>query len=310
MTGVRQFSAKQLVARKFPDQKWAVPGVIQEGLTLLIGPPKIGKSWMALDLCVSVAQGGLALDKIKVEKGDVLYLALEDNERRMSSRLKRRLDNGPAPDCLDIQLDWEGTEQVDSWLDEHPRARLVVIDVLARVRGETFSDTSYDKDYKDVLPLKELADRHNVAIVIIHHTRKAKADEDWMDAVSGTNALAGAADAVLLLKRSRGADDARLYLTGRDVEDDEKALSFEPLRGRFALMDGPAGDYDVATEGRRSILTVLKAQGGLGPKDIAEQSGLSPGNVRQLLGRMVKDDQVTKAGRGKYSATGVTTSQP
>lgn len=303
MTGVRQFSADELVTTQFPDLKWAVPGIVPEGLSLLVGPPKVGKSWLALDLCVSVAQGGRALDSIDVRKGDVLYLALEDTPRRMSHRLRRRLGTDPAPKGLDIQLDWENIEQVKEWLEDHPDSRLVVVDVLARVRDESLSENRYDSDYQALRPMKELADLFSVAIVVVHHDRKARA-EDWVHQVSGTNGLAGVADAILMLKRSRGADDARLLVTGRDVEEDEHAMRFDVLRGHWSMEDGPASDFDVSGS-QRSILRVLREEPGLMPKAIAERTNISRETVRQLVRKMAKAGDLSTDGTGRYSVHSV-----
>ena len=135
---------------------------------------------------------------------------------------------------------------------------MVVVDVFAKVRGRPLAGMSaYDADYAAIGYAKRLADEHAVAVVLVHHVRKAGAD-DFLAEVSGTNGLAGAADATLVLKRPRGEADGILYITGRDVDEAEHALRFAPETGTWALLDGPAVDYTVSGT-RAAILRHLRA---------------------------------------------------
>ncbi|MGH3737200.1 MAG: AAA family ATPase, partial [Micromonosporaceae bacterium] len=126
-----------LLAAEFPEPRWAVPDLIPEGVTLLAGQPKVGKSWLSLGLAVAVASGGKALGDIDVEPGAVLYAALEDTPRRLQDRLGRVLGGQyPSPEArrnLEIVTTWD-TELVDRWLNETRGKRLLILDVLARVR--------------------------------------------------------------------------------------------------------------------------------------------------------------------------------
>ena len=129
-------SAADLVARQFKEPKWAVPQIIAEGLTILAGKPKTGKSWAGLDFAVAVAGGYSALGNIDCQQGDVLLLALEDNDRRLHQRLKAVLQGQAAPAALQIATQWRradagGLDDLQGWLDAHPHARLVLIDTLA-----------------------------------------------------------------------------------------------------------------------------------------------------------------------------------
>lgn len=293
------WTGRDLMAATFPEPRFAVPGLIPEGLTLLAGAPKLGKSWLMLGVAVAVAAGGRALGKIAVGQGDALYLALEDPPRRLETRLRQLLGGDGCPDGLHLETAWPtmadgGAKQLNGWLTTYPGCRLVVVDVLARVRGGTDDRASrYDADYAALAPLKALADAHQVAVVVVHHVRKASA-EDFLETVSGTNGLAGAADSVLVLTRARTSADAVLNLTGRDVEEAKLALRFNPALGAWALMDGVAADYELTRE-RRDVLDLLRSQGPMRPRAIAEALDRDRAAVRQLLGRMVTDDQLDTA---------------
>jgi hypothetical protein len=232
-------------------------------------------------------------------------LALEDTPRRLKSRLATMLAPGAsAPDSLTLVTSFPplpegGDERIGVWLEQHPDTRLVVIDVFARMRGVSPPGVSaYDADYNAVVRAKTIADRYGVPFVLVHHVRKADA-ADFLDTVSGTNGLAGAADSVLVLKRARGKADAVLHLTGRDIEEAEHAMKFTPAHGLWELLEGPVLDYTLG-ETRAAILAYLRKHGAARPKQIAEALGLEQGNVRQTCGRMVADGQLNSDGAGLY----------
>src|SRR5215217_4338909 len=132
-------TAAELMDKELPPVKWAVSGVLPEGVTILAGKPKMGKSWLALGLCVAVASGGRALGKIRAECGGALYLGLEDQERRLQRRLKKILAGGNAPEGLEVtwawpRLDQGGVEALRDYLKERPATRLLVIDTLKKIR--------------------------------------------------------------------------------------------------------------------------------------------------------------------------------
>lgn len=297
------YTAAELLETEFPEPRYAVPGILAEGLNFEAGPPKMGKSWKALNIALAVAAGGHALGKIPVEQGEVLYLALEDPPRRLKERLRMILRDEPAPVGLHFETSWRrlgagGEEDIRAWLEAHPDARLVVVDVFAKVRPQV-SDRAdrYAADYHSMEPLKEIADDFGIAVFVLHHTRKA-ASEDYVDAVSGTQGLAGAADAILVLRRARGQADAELHVTGRDVEEKSYALRFDPLVGSWTLL-GDAAEYAIG-ETRRQILDVLRAHGALTPKGVADVSAVPHELAKKTLQRMLADGQVI-AEDGRYS---------
>ncbi|WP_079185184.1 AAA family ATPase [Streptomyces uncialis] len=296
------WTADELMATEFPAPKWAVPGIISEGVNLLAGPPKVGKSWLSLGLALSVAAGGTAMDSIPVEGGPVLYLALEDTPRRLQTRMGKILGGDRAPATLTLAtscppLPQGGNEAIAQWLDRNPEARMVVVDVFAKMRGNSAPGASaYEADYAAVGHAKRIADHYGVAVVLVHHVRKAASD-DFLAEVSGTNGLAGAADATLVLKRSRGQADGVLHVTGRDVDEAEYALRFYAEAGAWQLLEGPAAEHTIG-DTRATILRFVRANPGARPKGIAEGTGLEPDLVRQTCSRMAKDVQLVRKGGG------------
>ncbi|MFF4275011.1 AAA family ATPase [Streptomyces sp. NPDC001536] len=299
------WTADQLMDAHFPEPKWAVPGILAEGVSLLAGPPKVGKSWLSLGLGLSVAAGGKAFDSVPVEGGPVLYLALEDTPRRLQTRMGKLLGGQPAPAGLTLVTECPpfpqgGSEAIAQWLERNPDARMVVIDVFAKMRGQAPQGVSaYDADYVSVGYAKRLADHYGVAVVLVHHVRKAGSD-DFLTEVSGTNGIAGAADATLVLKRARGQADGILHVTGRDVDESEYALSFQPASGAWHLLDGPVTDHTVS-DTRATILRYVRAHPGAKPKDMAsELPHVDLDTIRRTCNRMADAGQLTKDPGGRY----------
>lgn len=296
------WTASDLMNTEFPDPRWAVRDLLAEGVTLLAGQPKVGKSWLVGGVAIAVAAGGKALSALDCEQGEVLYLALEDHPRRMKDRLSKMLAGDRAPRALTVAFAYE-QERVDEWLTKRNK-RLLIIDVLARVRGAMPTGAvQYDHDYSVMRKIKATADDHELAVVAVHHTRKMASD-DFLNEVSGTNGLAGGADAVMVLKRLRGDADGELHLTGRDVPEVEFALKFDADFGLWSKLDGRLADYKL-NETRAAILRYLKTNGTGTPKQVADALALKPETVRGTLRRMYEDGQVDEAGKGSYIAVTV-----
>ena len=298
------FNAEELDQMTFTPIKYVVPGYVVEGLTLLAGKPKIGKSWLLLHAAVAVASGGFTLGDVHCIEGDVLYCALEDSPRRLQTRMTKLLGIQRRPPrlhfaCTMPRLSQGGLDFIKQWIAGAKEPRLVVIDVLAMVRAPARKDqTAYDADYEAVLGLRELARQHGVAIVLVHHLRKADAD-DAFDTVSGTLGLTGAPDTTIVIRR--GANSTTLHARGRDLLEIEKAIRFNPKTCMWSVL-GDAGDVRQSDE-RSTIIVALEEAGSdpLGPNQIAAATGMKAGNIRRLLGKMVSEGVVRKAGYGKYT---------
>ena len=228
MKTLETMTAEQLQRAPYSPVPFLVDELLPEGLHILAGAPKIGKSWLALWLCLCVSQGQ-PLWNFAVTQGEVLYLSLEDSYRRIQSRLFDLTEDAPPTLHFAIMADTlkHGLEQqIEQFLMEHPTTKLVVIDTLQRVRGTGSDSNLYANDYQDIGLLKKLADNQHIAILLIHHLRKLH-DDDPMNMISGSTGLSGAADSTFVLqKNSRLANIASLHCTGRDIPDRTLKLEF------------------------------------------------------------------------------------
>ena len=205
---LKTYTLQELYAHPMEPISWLAEGLLAPGLYFLGGSPKVGKSWLALQLCLAVCRGEPFLG-FRTRKSEVLYLALEDGPRRLHTRALRLTEEAPAGLhlCGHAPMIGQGLEQQ---LDQ----------MLAG------ANASYGNDYQDAAALKELADRCNVCLLVIHHLRKMP-DEDPFNRLSGTNGLTGAADGtIILIRQKRQEGTALLTATGRDIEDRELTLEF------------------------------------------------------------------------------------
>ena len=205
-----------------------VEDLLPQGLHLLAGAPKIGKSWLALWLCLRVARGE-PLWNFPTHPCEVLYLCLEDSFQRIQSRLFDLTEDAPPTLHFAVmaeQLHSGLLEQIDQFLKEHPSTGLIVIDTLQRIRTVSNDANPYANDYRDIGVLKALADRHRIAVLLVHHLRKL-GDDDPMNMISGTTGLSGATDSNFVLRKSKRRENtATLYCTGRDIAYRELSLEF------------------------------------------------------------------------------------
>lgn len=231
--------ADTLMSTSLPPLRFVIDRLLPQGLHILAGAPKVGKSWLALWLCLQVAQGANVWD-FPTHGGTVLYLCLEDSLTRIQSRLFQITDD--APEALHFTTIAAGIgegleEQLTNFLAQHPDTSLVVIDTLQRVRSSSDNGNPYANDYRDISVLKALADKYRIAFLLIHHLRKMN-DDDPMNMISGTTGISGATDTNFVLKKaSRGENTATLYCTGRDIEYRELRLEFDKTSYTWLLTE-------------------------------------------------------------------------
>lgn len=297
-------SASALMQKTFAEIRYIIPGYVAEGLTVLAGAPKVGKSWMTLGWALSVAGERPAFGSLNTDAGDVLYLALEDNERRLQKRL-RSMAVGSIPERLTLMTEWPSiddgcVEQIAHWIIGVPQPRMVIVDVLAKVRGAVSGkETAYDGDYRLITGLQRLAGQHGIAIVVVHHTRKMAADDPF-DAVSGTRGLTGAADSVLVLKADTRTGQMMLYGRGRDIEEIETGVRFKAVNGTWEIV-GPA--HEIARSDERQVILDLLRNAGKPMKvsEVSDAVGKSYDTVRKGLSRMTTAGEIKKIGTGLYA---------
>lgn len=295
-------SAGDLQMMTFEPINYVVTGYIVEGLTLFAGKPKVGKSWLMLHAAIAVAAGGYTFGDVKCEEGDVLYAALEDNNRRLQRRMTKLLGLQPWPARLRTittmpKLREGGVALIREWIKQAKNPRLCIIDTFAKVRsGKGKNETDYEADYAAVAELKALADEHGVAIVLVHHVRKMDAD-DPLDTVSGTTGLTGAPDAVLVLHRSH--QGTTLYGRGRDIEEIEKAVEFDRATCVWHVL-GEASEVQRSSERAKILSVLIDATEPIRPGDLSTACEMKRANVDQLLFKMAKAGDVRKVGRGRY----------
>jgi RecA-family ATPase len=291
----------------FEPIKYVVPSIIVEGLTILGGKPKIGKSWMMYHAAIAVANGGFTLGDIHCIQGDVLYCALEDNQRRLKSRGEKLLGSAQAwPKrmqylCLGemSRLNEGGLDMLKKWISSVPNPRLIVIDTFVAVRApKKGNQPNFDADYESGKELQKLANEHGVAIVILVHLRKADADDPF-DTVNATLGLNAIVDSILILKRETSGFS--MHGRGRDLPEIEKAVTFDRDTCTWQIT-GDAAAVRQSTQ-RAAILNVLEqATEPITPNDIAAETNMKPTNIKFLLRKMVQDGAVEKVGYGKYRA--------
>lgn len=299
---VQLINAQDLKLKTFPPTKWAVDGFLPAGCALLAGGPKQGKSILALHLCLGIATGGCVLGKIFVEQGDVLYLALEDTQRRLQERilgsdLPDNADLSRLTLVTDVPRQHEGgLEFIEWWIVNNHNPRLVIIDTLQKFRKQlSGKGDRYAEDYDVISAIKRLGDKYNVPILIIHHQKKAQED-DWVNQVSGTNGLSGAADTIFVLMRARTQGMAILHRTGRDVEEKDFAMHLD----RFGwVLDGDAEQFTMP-EWKKQILDYLRDHGEVSPKDLSLTIDIPMNTAQQNLRRLAKEGLIEKVGYGTY----------
>lgn len=260
------WSVSDLLTTDFPEPKWAIPGLLPAGLSVFAGRPKLGKSWLALAIATAVGGGGVVLGR-RAEKGRVLYLALEDNPRRLKDRLSKQRATTTAD--IDFHFEWpalvekRGGQPGTLALIEAINARsysMVIIDTISRALGH--ADQLDQADMNVAFgSLQRIAIERDICLLLIdHHRKSAGSVGDVIDDVMGATSKVGVADAAIGIYRERGQSNATLKVSGRDVDDQELAIQFDRELFCWQLLGNAAG---VKAESVQSnILTAITELGG------------------------------------------------
>lgn len=296
-------STNVIMTTFYPPLKVVVDGYLYEGFTVLAGRQKLGKTWLAIDWAVAVATGGCAMGSILCEPGNVLYIDMENGPRRIRDRIKTLFpDERNMPDlaCLEWvtespQLDQGFIAELDRWRVGVPNARLVVIDVLQRIKpAGSMARNSYENDYSAWAPLQQWATRYGIAVLGLHHTKKGGAD-DPLEALSGSNGLSACADTTVVLDADQNGKT--LYVRGRDVIEKESAVIFA---GGLWSVRGDAADVRRSDERSVIVEALNDNHGPMTPSEVAIALGKQVNNIKQLLFKMAKAGEVYRVGKGRY----------
>jgi predicted transcriptional regulator len=298
-------SAADLQYKKFEELRWVIPKYLPEGCALLAGRPKVGKSWLGLDAGIAVSSGGACMGQ-QCEQGDVLGLFLEDTDRRLQRRMTMMLgaykDSWPA--SLTYATGWprlneRGLDWMRRWVDGARKPRLIIIDILERIRQRTKKDdrqSQYSADYEALVSLQELSAEAQLSILTLVHQRKLGA-EDLIDTVSGTLGLGGAVDTVLILGKDQQLGKF-LYGRGRDLEEFNVTVQ-QNDQCRWRVL-GPKVEGQSSPERAQIVAALARAGRPMNVKEISEAVGGKYPNVKQLLAKLHAGGEVERVSTGLY----------
>lgn len=231
--GIAVTSATDLQQANLLPTVFLITGILPEGTSIISAASKIGKSWMVLDMGLSIASGNPFMGHDAVKCG-VLYLALEDSLSRLQDRMNKILAGGTAPAGFFFAtevptLDNGLLDALDSHLKQYPDTKLIIIDTLQKIRGRALPrESSYEQDYREMGTVKAYMDKKGVSVLFVHHNRKMKDEDDPFNMISGTNGIMGAADTIwAIIKGKRTDNEATLHITGRDVEQSNTVITFD-----------------------------------------------------------------------------------
>lgn len=308
-----------LMAQEYEPLQFSIEKILPHGLFIFAGSPKVGKSWLTLDMCKAVSTGG-KLWEYTATHGEVLYLALEDKFSRLQGRLKQMKADNQDISRLHLATASFGIEnglleQIHNFIAAYPGTNLIAIDTLERIRDGGRDRDIYSCDYSDMTKLREITDKHKVTLILIHHTRKMY-DPDPLNTVSGSTGLIGAVDgAFVLIKNKRTGNNAKLTISNRDTKSfcfelrfdeevcrwDFMGISLEEVEDEdalgFLLNDFLQGDWSgTATE----LCNELKSRDtnfNLSPVTLAKQLNLSSALLKKDYGITFERDRSNKAKR-------------
>ena len=239
---------------------FCIDSLLPQGISLLCGAPKIGKSWLVLDWCVRIAKGEEVWN-FKTAKGTTLYLCLEDNLSRIQQRLNEITDDVPnnvffATSSCSMSDGF--AEQIEMFVAEHKDTVLVVIDTFQMIRSKN-KDTTYANDYQEIEKLKRLANKLKISLLLVHHLRK-QGDNDPLNKISGTTGISGAVDTTFILDKSkRSQNNATMICTGRDIEYRELELNFSKENHMWNLVSDSVESPEILLpEEMNSLIEFMK----------------------------------------------------
>jgi hypothetical protein len=297
------YTATELAAAVLPKPNWVIPELIVSGLTVVAGPPKTGKSWLALMLGMMISAGTPGLGgTYKGRKGDVLYLALEDTYARLKARLARLQAAGyTLASSLHLHTSWPqsdhyGIEALEQFMIRYPHCKTVIVDTFVQMRARRSKDADlYQYDADTMGTFKRLADRHGVALILFHHLNK-NTTAGIFDRFSGSSGLTGGADTLIALD-PRTVNTAVLEIKGRDLAP--QSIAIESDNGVWKVLGDAAV---VATEERQTALfaALKNATEPMTLVDLRDATGQTRSAIYRALATMIAHGVVVRAGKTAY----------
>ena len=241
LEGPKHWTGQELMAADIKPPHFVIPGMMPEGLAIIVSPSKVGKSFMVSALSLAICQGGVALGHVPTNQCEVIYLDLEQNTSKAKSRWKQVLGDEPMPSGIHLYFEWKPTDRggigmIERALDKFPRVGIVFVDVFTKIKPTATPKgmNAYDQEYQILGELKKIADQRHMAIALVHHTNRTKS-EDPLDTISGTTAMSATPDATWILSRSRGKTIGKLYVTGRAANESLFNLMWNPSVGSWTI---------------------------------------------------------------------------
>jgi hypothetical protein len=296
-------TAAELQGMVFPPLEWIISEILPNGIALLVGDPKAGKTRLATNLALAISRGELALGKLDCKKRGVLCLFLEDTKRSMQKRIEKLLPPGEGwPDNLILVDAWpsdvDGLQKLDQFLLKNPHIKIVFVDVWDHIRPLfTGRGNLYQYDNRSVASLRKVLAQHDVSAVLLHHTNKNES-KDKFKKISGSQGLFGAVDTGWVLEREPGSEQATLDILGREVMPQRLQLEYDEEDGRWTLLGNAA--FYAMSEARQIYYEYVKANPGAKPKEIAEATGRNRSTTRTILLDMLYQRLLQKDEDGGY----------
>ncbi len=303
---LKLISSVEIMNTPMKKQRFIVDGMIYPGMHILSGDPKIGKSWMMLDMCLAVAKGEDFLGR-KTKQGQVVYMALEDTFISLQSRLYELTDEPSENLNFTLIANSIGNGLEDDLREckkMFPDLKMIVIDTLQKIRNTI--DTKYGSDYRELSMLKSIADQLGIAIVLVYHNRKAH-DPNPNNLISGTNGIAGCADGLLVF--TRNGENAKLHISGRGAPSLELNLKRE--KSKWILLDGtPESKPDIFSFAIHDFMCEKKSVSGAASEICSMLKEMFPKqefNCNWLYRDLLQHDEIRSLGidYGKTKSNGV-----
>lgn len=284
--GILVTAAQDLQDADLPPTVFLITGILPEGTSIISAASKIGKSWMVLDMGLSIAAGTPFMGHTAVKCG-VLYLALEDSLSRLQDRMNKILAGSKAPAGFFFAteaptLDNGLLDALDAHLQQYPETKLVIVDTLQKIRGRALPrESSYEQDYREMGTVKAYMDKKGVSVLFVHHNRKMKDEDDPFNMISGTNGIMGAADTIwAIIKGKRIDNEATLHITGRDVMQSNTVITFDKSTWKWK----PVGAADLIAAQREKLAydnnPIVKTI-----KELLKQNPEWKGTAKELLNK-------------------------